>query len=165
MLRRIFNQLRLRSEQGLWMVICLFIMPPFLLLYTIFYPFIYFEDKKISREFKNKLVQHNGMELFTYTSRKNSKTIIERDILPNLPKELTVVYLDGRKPTSSLEPLLVSQILYRIKNIGFPNIVRISDGDIKDVSIKKEFYEALNKGSSMNELVDLIHDKLKILRG
>ena len=164
MFRNMFNKLLMKSEKGFWIGVFILLFPLLLIFLVPIYPFIYFEDKKIKKAFKKKLLEHEGLEIFTYTSRKKSKDTIENYILPKLPQDLHIVYLNGRAPVTSLDTKFISQVLGQIKNIGFPNIVKISGGKLKDVSIKKEFYAALNKGNNIELVVELIKRELEILR-
>ena len=47
-------------------------------------------------------------------------------------------------------------MLYRIDNIGFPNIMKIVDGKVIDISLKREFYKELNKDAEVSRITNLI---------
>lgn len=117
------------------------------------------------KEFLEKLKKHNDVELFVYTSRKKSKQLIEDSIIPNLDKNINVIFLNGRSVHSeSLDNKFVSIVLYRIKNKGFPNIIRISEGRILDTSLKDSFYKMLNQGKSPQFFMKSLEDALGDLR-
>ena len=74
-----------------------------------------------------------------------------------------MVLLEGKKPITDIDGRFVSEVLYRIKGIGFPNLVKIENSKIYDVSIKKELYKAHNQGRSMQSVVDLINERFEVL--
>ncbi|NRA68969.1 MAG: hypothetical protein HRU19_31150 [Pseudobacteriovorax sp.] len=164
MVRKFINRLLISYETGLWIGLVILLAPVLLIIFIVIWPFLYLNEKKFGKEFSADLVKNDGLEFFTYTSKKSSKSSIERDIIPYLPKELKVVLLEGKKPITDLDDLFVSQVLYRLKNIGFPNLVKIQDGQIHDISVKKEFYNALNQSQPMDEVVQLIYRKLEKMR-
>jgi hypothetical protein len=109
-------------------------------------------------KFANFLSLNDGKKFFCYTSRNNSKEIIESQILSQLDKDISIIFLDGKKPISEYPVQSISWILYRIKNIGFPNIMKIENGKVIDISLKREFYHAINT-NTIPDFIKLLHLK------
>ncbi|MHC1704978.1 MAG: hypothetical protein AB9846_13800 [Tenuifilaceae bacterium] len=136
-------------------IVLLVILSPIILLSI---PFSFFRNKELDKEYQIFLNKNNGKKFFCYTSRKNSKEIIETHIIPNLSEDINIILLDGKKPKSDFPEKYVSRMLYRLENIGFPNIMQILDGKVIDISLKKDFYNELNtekKTSNFTEVVKL----------
>lgn len=88
---------------------------------------------RISKEFE-------GRKFFCYTSRRNGKEKIEREILPFLSPEILVVYMNGRKPKSKVDKnRMVAKILYKLNMIEFPAVVKIENGRPLEQSFKQKF--------------------------
>jgi hypothetical protein len=162
MLLRFLNRLIIGFGILLGVGIFILLIPIAILIW----PFSYLYDKKTEAEFRSFLAEKEGLELFVYTSRKNSQNYIENKILPNLPDKMVVVFLDGKTPrTRNLAEDRTSQILYRMKNIGFPTVIRIANSGIKNISLKKEFHNIRSQQRDHQEFVRIVNDAVLKLKG
>lgn len=109
-------------------------------------PFIRLRDRRNDKEYTQFLADQEGSILFIYTSKKKTLEFTRNEIVPGLPSDVQVVYLNGKIPESNLERKHVSTLLYRIRpNGGFPLAVRILEGRTQVWSLNKKLNEALQK--------------------
>jgi hypothetical protein len=117
-----------------------------------------FQDKK-RKEFLKRyelfLKENEGKEFFCYTNRKNSREVIEMEVLPKLDISIQVIRIDGKQPITSLDESYISHALYNIKNIGFPNVMKVVKGQLVDYSLHNEMYNAINSGRE-SELINIV---------
>jgi hypothetical protein len=123
----------------------------------------YKDKKQFELEYSEFLSKNEGMELFCYTNREKFEKVIETKILPSLDESIHVVKLIGKEATTNLDKKYISHALYRIKNIGFPNVMRVVNGQLLDVSLHSEIYNSINNEKS-EELVGLVNSKIELLR-
>ncbi|MBO9702643.1 MAG: hypothetical protein J7604_20695 [Sporocytophaga sp.] len=138
-----FNKIAIQFGIGLLIlgsIAILILLIPLLLLFS---PFIIFSNARNEEEYKEFLTQNEGKKFFCYTSKKKSRTIIETIILPQLDPDIHIILLDGKIPVSEFPQRHISPILYSITHLGFPNIMKIQNGRVLDISLKKEFYKEL----------------------
>lgn len=94
-----------------------------------------------------------GTKFFCYNNRRDSEEYIERSIIPNLPSDVKLIYLDGKTPLSDYEEKYISITLYRIKDReGFPYLLKVVDGEMLDCSVNNEFYNMLNQHKNPDKL-------------
>lgn len=109
------------------------------------------------------LLENEGVEIFCYTNRAIFCDEIESLVIPHIDGRLQIIKMVGKEPQTSLDKEFISYMLHNIRNVGFPNIMRIHNGKVADVSLHKTIYDALNNGKS-ELLAGFIEDKLKELR-
>lgn len=147
---------------GVFFGIVLFlIISPFLLIWL---PYLKYNNRKIEKAYNDFLDANEGKKFFCYTSKRKSKKIVEELILPELKDDVNIILLDGKKPISDFPVQFISRMLYRIDNVGFPNIMEIINGNVTDISLKKEFYNELSRGKvkeNFNGVVKLGFEILK----
>lgn len=119
-------------------------------------PFLTFENRKFDKEYQEFLNNNNGKKFFCYTSRKYVCDFVENRILPLMDNDINVIFLNGKIPKSNFPERFISRMLIRIDNIGFPNIMKIVDGKVIDISLKREFYRELNKDAEVSKITNLI---------
>ena len=119
--------------------------------------------KKRKEEYLEFLKCHDGVEIFCYTNRKNFYEIIEREIIPSLDSSIKIVKLIGKEPSTDLNEEMVSHMLFNIKNIGFPNAMKIVKGEVIDISMHKELYDGINNGNIQN-ITELVQSKFAEIR-
>lgn len=141
-------------------IIIFIVLIPILL---IFLPFMTFKNRKSDKEYQEFLNNNNGKKFFCYTSRKYVCDFVEDRILPLMDEDINVIFLNGKIPKSNFPERFISRMLYRIDNVGFPNIMKIADGKVIDISIKKEFYKELNKDADASSITNLINLGFKII--
>lgn len=110
------------------------------------------------RAYRSYLNSITGTKFFCYNNRTNSQEFIERNILPNLPSDVQLIYLDGKTPLSDYDDEYISMMLYRIKDRGgFPYLLKVVDGELMDCSVNNEFYNVLNQNKSFDKLFKQIN--------
>jgi hypothetical protein len=119
--------------------------------------------RKLENEYAEFLSKNEGLEIFCYTNREKYQDIIEAKLLPDLDKTINVVKLLGKEPKTKLEQRFISLILYRIKNVGFPNVMKIVEGQVIDISLHSEIYNAINNGDP-EEMIGLVNSNMQRLR-
>jgi len=120
--------------------------------------------QKFIEEYNAFLVDNEGVEIFCYTNRLKFCHVIETQLVPTLDKHIYVIKLIGKVPKSQLNERFISYALSNLKEIGFPNVMRIVDGRIIDLSLRKTIYDAINN-NNINLLPSFVNEKLKTLRG
>ena len=105
-----------------------------------------------------------GTEFFCYTSRTNSRWFIEEHILPSLDGCIKVILLEGRDPRSKEPTKFIQNALYKIEHIGFPNVMKVIDGQMFDRSLHSELYNTINRNLPPAEFLRLVKEALKELR-
>ena len=137
--------------------ILLLIAIPFII---IFYPFVLWSDRKYKKEYNLFLNQNNGVKFFCYTSRQNSRIKIEKELIPNLSKDIHIIFLHGKVPQSEFPEKHISFMLRQIKNKGFPNMILVKNSQVIDFSLKKEVYNQLNQNIELSNIAYTINKKL-----
>lgn len=119
-------------------------------------PFIiwsYFDNLAFNKKYKTYLQTINGTNFFCYTSRTSSKDFIEKNIIPTLMPDIKVIYLDGKTPNSDYDQGFMSKALYDVKDKkGFPYLLKITNGQLIDKSIKSDFYITMNQNRDIEQL-------------
>lgn len=145
MLTKFRNKLQ---DVGAAIAIPLFILLlPALLVGALF--MVIFHSKKAAQFKQNYakwLEEHEGEEFFCYTNRSNSVKQVEEHILPALDSTVHIIKLMGKKPQTNLDERFISHALYHLNNVGFPNVMKITNNKMCDISIHAETYNALNQG-------------------
>ena len=111
------------------------------------------------RAYRAYLQSIEGTKFFCYNNRRDSEEYIERYIIPNLPPNVKLVYLEGKIPLSDYEEEFISIALYRIKDKGgFPYLLKVVDGEMLDCSVNNEFYNMLNQHKNPDKLFRQINE-------
>lgn len=133
----------------------------FILLLPIFIPMIIYgsiQGYSFRKKYHEYLQSIEGQKIFVYNSRTNSHSYIKQTILPQLPKEVKLVYLNGRIPESNFDRKYISHALYSIKDKkGFPYLIKIKNGKIIDKSINNAFYNTKNQNKDIQLLLNQIN--------
>lgn len=100
----------------------------------------------------------NNKNFFCYNAREHSKEFIENYVIPNLPENVEIIYLNGRSVVSNYSNEFMSQAFYRFKHYNkFPHLMKIRNGEIIDTSINNTFYNVLNDTRPIDKLLDEIN--------
>lgn len=119
-------------------------------------------DKVFEKTYQEYLNSINGTFFFCYNNRKNSQKFIEQNLLPILPKDVKLIFLNGKKVESNFEQKFMSKALYSLKDRkGFPYLLKVSNGTIIDKSINKEFYNIKNENRELEYLIKIINEFYK----
>jgi hypothetical protein len=116
------------------------------------------EDKKNQKLYLDYLLEIDGHKLFCYNNRKDCLEFIEKQIIPSLPKDVNLIFLDGRYPKSGYSQEFASRLLYGIGDqVGFPYLLKVQGGIVLEKSINNELYNNLNQGHDINVLYSAIN--------
>ncbi len=120
--------------------------------------------QKFIEEYNVFLADNEGLEVFCYTNRLKFCDAIEDQLVPTLDEHIHVIKLIGKVPQTQLNERFISHALCNLKEVGFPNVMKVADGKFIDLSLHKPIYDAINN-NNINLLPSLVHEKLKKLRG
>ena len=146
------------------LVLCLIVIAlPFFIIAS---PFLWIREKKFKKEYLEYLETIDGCNFFCYNNRKKGRQYIEEEVIPNLPDEVEVLFLNGRKIESDkYETKFLSRAFYGFKNhTRFPQLLKIRNGETIDSSINAELFHCINQDGDEKELYSKIADffELKI---
>ncbi|WP_300664356.1 hypothetical protein [Fluviicola sp.] len=131
-----------------------------IVLSPVFVPLIIYsvvQNRLFKKEYKAYLQSIEGKKFFVYTSRTNSYSYIKINLLPQLPKDVEVIYLNGKDPITNLNKKYISHALYSIQDKkGFPYLLRVENGEINDKSINNVFYNTKNQNKDIQLLLNQI---------
>lgn len=119
-------------------------------------------DKQFQVDYAEFLKKHDGYVFFCYTNRKVSVDAIEKNVLPNLDKAVHVIKLVNKSPQSKFDERFISNALNNLKNVGFPNVMKIVNNEIIDYSLHNQVYDAVNQKNELT-LAQIIADGLRKL--
>jgi hypothetical protein len=121
-------------------------------------------NKKLDAEYHSFLLENEGLELFCYTNRELFCDVIEQEIVPTLEDSVRIVKLKGKEPHSEFEVKFISRALNELKNVGFPNVMKIVNGKFVDISMHKQIYDGINNGKR-SDLPELVRLNINRIRG
>ncbi|WP_426360128.1 hypothetical protein ACPUVO_07870 [Pseudocolwellia sp. HL-MZ19] len=119
--------------------------------------------KKFNIQYQEYLQNNEGLEVFCYTNRLKFCSIIETHLIPKIDKSVRIIKLEGKEPQTDLNKEFISYALHNIKEVGFPNIMKIVNGSLIDFSLHKTIYDCINN-DNVEVIPKLINDKLNKLR-
>jgi len=122
------------------------------------------EFERFKLDYLEFLKAHDGEVFFCYTNRKNSVDIVEKYILPELDKSINVIKLNNKIPHTKLNERYISYALSHLKNVGFPNVMKISNEEMLDHSMHNQVYNAINQGK-LSKLIQITQGGLVRLKG
>lgn len=123
-------------------------------LFIIISPFLWIKEKKFNQEYLEYLKTIEGTNFFCYNNRKKGREYIEKQIIPNLPEEVEVIFLNGRKIESDpYEQKYLSRAFSGFKNYTrFPQLLKIRNGEAIDCSLNSELFNCINQGADENRI-------------
>ncbi|MCF1191995.1 hypothetical protein LRR18_10405 [Mangrovimonas sp. AS39] len=138
------------------LTLCLIVIAlPFFIIAS---PFLWIREKKFKKEYLEYLQAIDGSNFFCYNNRKKGRQYIEDEVIPNLPEEVEVLFLNGRKIESDkYDTKFLSRAFYGFKNYTrFPQLLKIRNGETIDSSINAELFHCINQDGDKNELYSKI---------
>lgn len=123
-----------------------------------------FDSYRKKRKYASFLSENEAAEFFCYTNRKNSSHYVNTRILPELDKNIHIILLNGKTPVSEFDEKYISQMLYNIEDVGFPNLMKIAKGKVFDISLHDELYNTINQDKPAEEFMAILNQKLGELR-
>ncbi len=146
-------------------IIVLLVFGVFILLSPLFIPLMIYgviQNYFFRKKYKAYLQSIEGKKFFVYNSRTNSYSYIKNNLLPQLPKDVEIIYLNGKVPITNLNKKYISHALYSIKNRkGFPYLLRVENGEMIDTSINNAFYNTKNQNKDIQLLLNQIDQFFK----
>ena len=125
---------------------------------------VVFDAYRERKKYQRFLRELEGTEFFCYTNRKNGEQFVKEEILPKLDPNMQVIHLRGRKAVSELEEKYISQALYNVKQVGFPNVMKVVRGKMLDVSLHNDFYNVINQGKTADDFLAILNERVTELR-
>jgi hypothetical protein len=130
----------------LLLIVLAILLSPIILPYLL-YPYI--RSKIENRGFRKYIRANEGARFFIYTSRRTSDRWVKENVLPFLPSDTRIVYLqDSRRPINlgDDQPFL-EQFIYRVRGTpgSFPYVAKISRGKLVSISINRQLYSAITR--------------------
>jgi|GEM_PF-2394704 len=119
-------------------------------------------QQKFNEKYLQFLRQHEGVALFCYTNRLAFCGAIESVIIPQLDKHVQIVKLIGKDPQTDLDKEYIAHMLFNLKEVGFPNVMRIVNGRVIDRSLHRLIYNSINNNTA-NKLPLLVNNALNAL--
>lgn len=105
---------------------------------------------KYYSEYLNRLDDKN---FFCYNNREGIQEFIETYIIPELSKEVEVIFLNGKVVESNYPVKFISHTLYNLKNYTkFPHLIKIRNGQVFDISLNNTFYNIISQKRSLEIL-------------
>ncbi|WP_052123495.1 hypothetical protein [Flavobacterium beibuense] len=111
------------------------------------------------KSYKKFITQNEGKKFFCYNDRLVTKAFIETHVLPILPEEVEVVWVENRKPISlNYKRANISTMLYEINSLkgSFPFLVTIENGTVDYISLQQQTYKAIQDPGKTQWLLDVI---------
>jgi hypothetical protein len=134
-----------------------FIFSPLLFVYIPVVIYGYIDYIVFIKNYQKYMQTIEGTKFFCYNSRTNKQSYIKNNIIPVLPKDVKLIYLNGRTPITEYQPQYISHALKSIKDRkGFPYLLKISGGQLIVKSINNDFYNTINQNKDLGHLVKKI---------
>lgn len=118
--------------------------------------FLYLKDKLGEFRFNRYSKANNGAKYFAYTNRQTSQKYVEQNILPELSKDIEIMYL-GEKGRVNLgdDSKFHDRIVWAMKAVpgGFPYISKVANGNLVTESINNRLYSAITRGAESEQIV------------
>jgi hypothetical protein len=119
---------------------------------------------KFKKQYDVFLQQNDGAEFFCYTNRQNSEHFVQTHVLPSLDPTINVIHLVDRNPITHYEQAFISHMLLNIRQVGFPNIMKVSNNAVLDISLHNELYSTTNQNKDPDTFVECLRRNLDTLR-
>ena len=116
--------------------------------------------KKLKQQYKTFLKANDEVVFFCYSDRRNKHAWVEQHILPHLDPNLNVILVQGSDTKSDFDKRCISYMLDNVKNKDCPNLMRISNGKVIDVSLVKDMQRIFDQKLDATLFVEVIHDTL-----
>ena len=122
-------------------------------------PISWIREKIYKKKYKEYLLTIEGKNFFCYNNRKKERKYIEEQIIPNLPEEVEIIFLNGKTIESDkYDSGHLSRAFYNFKNYTrFPQLLKIRNGEPVDISLNKEMFDCLNQGKSESNIFNKIN--------
>lgn len=120
--------------------------------------------RQFKQQYREFLSGCDNMIFFCYTNRNQVHQVIEEHILPHLSPTINVIFWEGSEPHSDFNTRFISHMLYHIKNAGAPTLIRVTNGQVIDVSLQKDLQLILDQEGDPASFVKVLQDKVEVLQ-
>jgi hypothetical protein len=111
-------------------------------------------ESPLDKEYLKYINNLGDKNFFCYNNKVSSKEIVEENIVPYLPEQIEIIYLNGKTPESEYPEVVISKMLYGLKSYdGFPHLIKIRGGHITEKSINNEVYNCINQNKDFNTVL------------
>ena len=127
-------------------------------------PLILISEIRFKKKYRAYLETLNGKNFFCYNNRKKGFEYLQNQIIPNLPNDVDVLYLNGRKIESNkYDTKYLSRAFYSFKNYSkFPQLLKVRNGEMDDCSLNNELFNCLNQGKDESHIIDKVNKFFEI---
>ncbi|WP_299458326.1 hypothetical protein [uncultured Microscilla sp.] len=116
-------------------------------------------NQRASNAYQSYIKSLEGKDFFCYNNREKGRRYIEHEILPTLPPQVEVLYLQGRR-IDSQQPYNGQHLLKTFHNFDhftqFPHLLKIRNGQAISCSLFHELFECLDKEGNKDTMLDKI---------
>lgn len=117
-------------------------------------PFLLILNYEHERKYKQFLKEQEGKQFFCYNNRKKNVHFIQKEVLPKLPDQVTILYLEGKNLVPEPETEFFSYMIANIKNkVGFPYLLKIENGQLIDKSVNNTCFNVIAKTKELDFLL------------
>ncbi|MFD2326293.1 hypothetical protein [Mucilaginibacter galii] len=95
---------------------------------------------------------------FCYNNKLSLKKYVEENIVPYLPEQVEIIYLNGKTPESDYPEVVISKMLYGLKLYdGYPHLIKIRSGVTTEISINNDVFNCINQHKDINPILFKIY--------
>lgn len=110
-------------------------------------------------EYNRYLIRLGNKNFFCYNNNSRSQAYIEEFILPQLPEQVAIIFLNGRAPQSDYPEAVASALLWRVKNFeGFPHLIKLNEGNTEEKSLNNLVYNCINQQKDSILIINVVRD-------
>lgn len=120
---------------------------------------VYFKlkDRRQLIWFREQLSRMEGGLFFAYNTKHDIRRFVESEIIPRLPSQVEVLFLNGKVLESHPLYGLHSRILFSVPTRqGFPYLIRIHKQTVCGTSIRTSVFNTLKQEKSVEALMQRI---------
>ncbi|MES2734053.1 MAG: hypothetical protein V4714_20060 [Bacteroidota bacterium] len=123
------------------------------------WPVNFLQQKQFDNRYRAYLKMLEGKNFLCYNNRKKSMEYIHNELIPILPENVEVIYLNGKVPQSHYESKYISYALYSLKHYSkFPHLMKVRNGEVIDCSINQDLHHVIDHQKSMDSLLGVINE-------
>jgi hypothetical protein len=135
----------------------------FILLCVIIYSVVKWYKESINitsfeQEYARYLIRLGNKNFFCYNNSRRSQEYVEKYVIPLLPSNVEIIFLNGKIPISDYPEIITSALLFKLQNFnGFPHLIKLREGHTSEKSINNLTYNCINQNKEPhNILIEVI---------
>ena len=121
-------------------------------------------NMQLKQRYRMFLESNDELVFFCYTDRRNKHDWVEQNILPHLDSALNFIFVEENEPKSDFDPRCIAVMLDNVTNGGCPNLMRITNGNVLDISLQHDMQSIQDQKLDSSAFVQLIHARLNDLK-